>query len=79
MLLSLRTAARLTGFRGRPAVDLEQVARIVAQVSRLVAVVPELAEFEINPLVASTSGACAVDVRMRAEINSSTVRPLRGN
>jgi succinyl-CoA synthetase beta subunit len=78
MVLSLGTAKRLTGFRGRPGVNIDEVARTVAVVSQLVALVPELAEFEINPLVANAAGAVAVDVRIRTDIGANSVIPLRG-
>jgi acyl-CoA synthetase (NDP forming) len=78
MVLSLGTARRLTGFRGRPAVNLDEVAHTVSVVSHLVALVPELAEFEINPLVANASGAVAVDMRIRTDIGANSVIPLRG-
>ena len=79
MVLSLHTAPRLTGFRGRPGVDVDAAALTVSRISRLVSTVPELVEFEINPLVVSATGACAVDARLRTDIGLNTVRPLRGN
>jgi succinyl-CoA synthetase beta subunit len=79
MVLDLHTAPRLTGFRGRPGVDVDAVALAVARISRLVAAVPEIVEFEINPLVVSATGVCAVDVRLRTDVGLNTVRPLRGN
>jgi acyl-CoA synthetase (NDP forming) len=78
MVLSLRTAARLTGFRGRPRVDLTAVTDVINRVSTLIATAPEIAEFEINPLVASPAGAVAVDVRIRLGTDIVTVAPLRG-
>jgi hypothetical protein len=78
-VLALHTAPRLTGFRGRPLADMDATALAVSRISHLVAAVPELVEFEINPLVVGQQGACAVDVRMRTELGSSTVHPLRGN
>jgi len=78
LVLSLRTAPRLTGYRGRPAVNMDDVAHTVARISQLVALVPELAEFEINPLVANTTGAVAVDMRLRTDIGANSVIPLRG-
>lgn len=79
MVLALRTSPRLTGYRGRPAVDMDAVATVVARVATLVAVVPELAEFEINPLVANSGGAVAVDMRVRTDVGANSVIPLRGN
>ncbi len=78
VLLSLRTAARLTGFRGSPARDVAAAATAVCRIAQLVAVVPELLEFEVNPLIVSASGATVVDVRVRAQIDDADVQPLRG-
>jgi succinyl-CoA synthetase beta subunit len=78
-VLALHTAPRLTGFRGRPVADVGAAALAVSRVSQLVATVPELVEFEINPIVIGQLGACAVDVRMRTDLGSNTVHPLRGN
>jgi acyl-CoA synthetase (NDP forming)/L-amino acid N-acyltransferase YncA len=79
MLLALRTSARLTGYRGRPAVDLDALAMVVVRVARLVTVVPEVIEFEINPLIAGPEGATAVDVRMYVDRRVLRARPLRGS
>ena len=51
------------GFRGRPPVDLEALADTVSRFSRLAFDVPSLLELEINPLLAGTTGARALDVR----------------
>jgi hypothetical protein len=64
MLLSLRGAALLQGVRGRPAVDLDALARLVAAVSRVAAEHPELAELELNPVLATPSGVVALDARV---------------
>jgi acyl-CoA synthetase (NDP forming) len=63
LLLSLRGAALLRGVRGRPAVDLDAAAAVVATVSRVAAEHPEIAELEVNPLLVTPSGACALDAR----------------
>ncbi|WP_148570842.1 acetate--CoA ligase family protein [Nocardioides caldifontis] len=64
LLLSLRGAPVLLGVRGRPPVDLDAVAGVVARVSRLAAEHPELAELELNPVLAGPSGAVALDARI---------------
>ena len=67
MLDELRMAPALHGARGRPPVDLEGLADVVARFSALAAGVPELVELEINPLLADAQGSRALDVRGRAE------------
>ncbi len=64
LLLSLRGAPLLTGTRGRAAVDLDALARAVSAVSRVAAEHPELAELELNPLLATSGGVLALDARV---------------
>jgi succinyl-CoA synthetase alpha subunit/GNAT superfamily N-acetyltransferase len=77
-LLSLRTAGRLTGFRGSPALDVMSAADVVCRIAKLAAVVPELVEFEVNPLVVSVSGSLGADARVRVRLDDAEVHPLRG-
>lgn len=63
LLRSLRGAALLLGVRGRPSIDLAAAAAAVASVSRVAAEHPEIAELEVNPLLVTPSGACALDAR----------------
>jgi acetate---CoA ligase (ADP-forming) len=63
LLLSLRGAALLRGVRGRPPIDLAAAAAAVALLSEVAAAHPELAELELNPLLVTPSGACALDAR----------------
>ncbi|HET7340758.1 MAG TPA: acetate--CoA ligase family protein, partial [Methylomirabilota bacterium] len=65
MLDELRMAPVLKGARGRPAVALDALAGAIVRFARLAADVPDLQELEINPLLASPSGARALDVRGR--------------
>lgn len=61
-LLSLRAAPLLTGYRGRPAVDLAAaVDAVVALASLATALGPGFAEVEVNPVIVTPDGACAVD------------------
>ena len=64
LLLSLRGAALLRGARGRPPVDLDALAAAVSAVSVVAARHPELAELEVNPLLATPRGALALDARV---------------
>jgi len=63
LLRSLRSAALLHGVRGRPAVDLPAVAEAVAAITRFACAHPELADVEVNPLLATAHGAVALDAR----------------
>jgi acyl-CoA synthetase (NDP forming) len=63
MLLSLRGAPLLLGARGRSPVDLTALAGVVAAVSAAAAAHPELAELEVNPVLALPDGALALDAR----------------
>ncbi|RMF34382.1 MAG: CoA-binding protein, partial [Alphaproteobacteria bacterium] len=59
-LLSLRLAPRLTGYRGRPAADIEAALDIAERLAALIATEPGLEEVEINPLILRRAGEGAV-------------------
>jgi acyl-CoA synthetase (NDP forming) len=63
MLEELRGAALLRGVRGQAPADREALLRAVLNFSRMVAEHPQLDEVEINPLIVSANGVCAVDAR----------------
>jgi acetyltransferase len=60
-----RVARQLAGYRNHPPADLDAVAAVLVQVSRLVADLPEIVELDINPLLADSRGAVVLDARMR--------------
>jgi acetate---CoA ligase (ADP-forming) len=64
-LASLRGYPVLAGARGRPGVDLGALSTTLAGVSRLLVALPEIAELDLNPVMAAPEGATAVDVRIR--------------
>jgi acetate---CoA ligase (ADP-forming) len=63
MLGELKMAPVLGGIRGEAPIDLRALAETISYFSALAAATPELAEVEINPLVAGADGAVAVDAR----------------
>jgi acetyltransferase len=65
MLDELRMAPALRGARNRPAVDLDALADAVCRFAALAEAAPELAELEINPLLAGPDGVRALDARGR--------------
>jgi acetyltransferase len=60
-----RVCRLLEGYRGRPAADLEAVCLALLQVSQLIIDIPEIAELDINPLLADERGVLALDARIR--------------
>jgi len=63
MLGELKMAPVLGGIRGEAPIDLRALVETIGCFSGLAAATPELAEVEINPLVAGADGAVAVDAR----------------
>jgi len=57
----LRGAAILRGVRGRPGVDLDGLAALVAAVGRMLLEDPAVVEVDLNPVIASPDGVVAVD------------------
>ncbi|MFD0141156.1 MULTISPECIES: acetate--CoA ligase family protein [unclassified Streptomyces] len=64
MLDSIRAAEILRGVRGAPAVDRWAIAEQIRRVSRLVTDFPEIAEVDLNPVIATPEGATAADIRV---------------
>ena len=56
----MKGLAQIRGYRNLPRGDVASLARVVAQVSTL-ALVPDVAEAEINPLLGGSDGVVAVD------------------
>ena len=61
MLASLRGARVLEGARGRPAVDREALADLIVGVAAFAADRPDVLEIDLNPVIATTDAAVAVD------------------
>ena len=70
-VLGLRCAALLTGFRGRAAADVDAVVDAAEKLGRFALAHSELIEeIDINPLIASPSGAVAADalIQIREDV-----------
>jgi acyl-CoA synthetase (NDP forming) len=65
MLMRLKGAALLSGYRSRPPVDIDAVAQALSALSRLIAKRGDIAEIDVNPLIAGERGALAVDALVR--------------
>jgi len=65
-LVSSGKAAKLVdGWRGAPPADREAVADLIHRLGRLAEDFPELAELDLNPVIARPDGCVAVDARVR--------------
>jgi acetate---CoA ligase (ADP-forming) len=65
MVRSLRTFPLLTGYRGAPEADLNALEDLLLRVSALVESHREVAELDLNPVLARPDGAMVVDARVR--------------
>jgi acetyltransferase len=78
-----RIARALRGVRGRPPVDLDGLASLIARFGDLVADQRRIREIDINPLLATPTGAVALDARVvlhnpamgDAELPRPAIRP----
>jgi len=65
LIHSIRAAPLLLGHRGQPAADIEALRDTLLRVSRLADDLPQVAELDLNPLIARHDGVIAVDARIR--------------
>jgi acyl-CoA synthetase (NDP forming) len=80
LIRSVHAAPLLLGYRGRPAVDIKALTDTLLRVSRLADDLAEVAELDLNPVIARQDGVQAVDVRVRispAEPQDPFLRKLR--
>jgi acetyl coenzyme A synthetase (ADP forming)-like protein len=74
MLDGIRGREILNGVRGGQAVNRDALAAVIKNVARLVDDFPEIAEVDLNPLLATASGAIAADVRMLVDFAPAPAR-----
>jgi acyl-CoA synthetase (NDP forming) len=67
LLTSPRCSPLLFGHAGAPAADLEALEQLLHRISRMACDLPQLAEADLNPLLAGPDGVMALDVRVRLE------------
>ena len=80
MLREIRAAPLLFGYPDEPAADVTALADTLLRVSRLADDLPEVAELDLNPVIARPDGVSAVDARVRitpAEPQDPFLRRLR--
>jgi acetyltransferase len=60
-----RVSKLLAGYRDRPPARLDAICDVLIALSQMLADLPELAELDINPLLADDHGVIALDARLR--------------
>jgi acyl-CoA synthetase (NDP forming) len=65
MWRSLRGAPLLTGYRGTAAADVPALEDLLLRVGRLAEDLPEVAELDLNPVLALPHGTAVVDAKLR--------------
>ena len=79
MWRSLHAAPLLTGYRGAPPVDTAALEDLLLRLGRLAEDLPEVAELDLNPVLAGPDGVVAVDAKLRlAPIGAEPDPLLRG-
>ncbi|MDQ3640670.1 MAG: GNAT family N-acetyltransferase [Actinomycetota bacterium] len=64
LVRGLRSSPLLFGYRGGPPVAVDALEDVLQRVARLAAVVPQLAELDLNPAIVSSAGVEVVDARI---------------
>jgi acyl-CoA synthetase (NDP forming) len=64
MISELRYGSMLDGARGAPPANREAIAQLLLEVSRIATLHPEIAEIDLNPVIARPEGCTIVDARI---------------
>ena len=75
MITELKAYPILKGVRGQTGVNIKLFAETIVNLSNLLNMVPEIAELDLNPLMASENDLTAVDVRIRLEKTDKKPEP----
>lgn len=76
MLKSLRCWPLLSGYRGRPTMDIDSLTAIIVQFSTLIVEQSAILEADINPLLVASGSIVALDARfLIASAADAAARP----
>jgi acetate---CoA ligase (ADP-forming) len=76
LLAQEKTGLLVAGYRGAPAADTAALTDLLHRLSRLGEDLPEVAELDLNPVLAGPEGCVAVDARARARL-PELARPVK--
>jgi acetyl coenzyme A synthetase (ADP forming)-like protein len=68
LVLGGKTGTLVRGYRGKPPADADSIVDLVLRLSQLGEDLPEVAELDLNPVLARPDGCVAVDVRVRVRL-----------
>ena len=64
MIRSIKGYKMLTGYRGKPAEDIDALAKAIVDVGRVMLSCPEVAEVDLNPIMVYERGITSLDARI---------------
>jgi acyl-CoA synthetase (NDP forming) len=67
-VLGGKTGTLARGYRGKPPADTDAIADLVLRLSQLGEDMHEIAELDLNPVLARPDGCVAVDARVRVRL-----------
>jgi len=76
LVLAGKGGQLVRGFRGAPAADVDALVDLVLRLARMAEDLPEVAELDLNPVIARPDGCRAVDARVRVRARPAE-RPLK--
>lgn len=74
LIARTRIAKLLAGYRDRASADIEAIVGVLLAVSQMVCDLAELAELDINPLLADHAGVIALDARVKLRATGAAAR-----
>jgi acetyltransferase len=75
MIDSLRMKPLLYGFRGRPAMNIDQLVEVLMRFSYLISENASIAELDVNPLLVTADSVMALDARVVLDRETATSKP----
>ena len=77
MIERTRVFRLLRGYRDQPAADLDAIVLTLIKLSHLVSELDQIAELDINPLLADAAGVIALDARVVLRPTRDRGKPAR--
>lgn len=77
MIARTRISRLLAGYRDRPPADEPAIVEVLVRLARLAVDLPQVAELDINPLLADERGVLALDARIRVAAGARPAPAIR--